>query len=212
MRRTTIVITALTLLGGLSAGVLGLSQPEKAPPPQGPPKEHPAVPADMQAAMEAWSKAMAPSAQHEVLKKMVGEWKTTTRLMGGGAVADAPGTASNELVLGGRFLLQRTTGTMMEQPVSGLGMLGYDIIRKQFTGTWADTMGTGLLHYHGGLNKDGDGLTMFGAMDEPMTGEIGKTIRLATRFDGPDRYTLTIQEVQYGEPFTVVEITYERAK
>lgn len=181
-------------------------------------------PEQMQEGMEKWVAGMQPGKMHAFLEQFVGEWDTQTRMFmapGMDPLVNPPGTASLKMVLGGRFLQQTTTGKMefpgMDgKPMSfdheGMGLTGYDNARKLFSFVWADTTGTALYTGSGSLSRDGSTLTMFGTMDEPMTGEVGKTIRYTTRAEGKDKFVFEVAEVLYGEPFTVVQIEYTRKK
>jgi hypothetical protein len=53
---------------------------------------------------------------------------------------------------------------------------------------------------------------MFTHMDEPTTGEIGKTVKFVTRFVDDNTMVFEAWEVQYGNDFKVMEIEYKRAK
>lgn len=180
-------------------------------------------PAAMQAAMDNWLKTTQPNEKHKYLEQFAGEWDTTMRLFfGPGAPAsESRGTSSMKLIHGGRFLKQESTGTMklpkpdgtmMETPMNGLGLTGYDNNRKLYTIAWTDSMSTGILTGTGSLSPDGSTMTVFGTMDELMTGEMGKTVKYVTRIVSPDKHVFEIHEVLYGEPFKVVEIEYNRKK
>jgi hypothetical protein len=63
------------------------------------------------------------------------------------------------------------------------------------------------------MNQDGTVLTMFGKMDEWMTGEIGKTVKYVFRIVDKNRFVFEVHDMAIGEPNTkVMEITYIRRK
>ena len=170
---------------------------------------------DEQAMMEAWTKAMTPGKNHELLKRMNGEWTTTMKAFMGGP--DQPpmtssGKATISSIMGGRYSKQEYSGNMMGTEFQGLGITGFDNIRKLFVGSWVDSAGTGILTMTGGISPDEKTLTMFGQMDEPMTGEIGKTVKWVTEFKTADSFTFTAYEVLYGKEFVAFQIEYARAK
>ncbi len=178
-------------------------------------RAQPEPPADPQKAMEAWMASMQPGKPHEFLKQFVGEWNTTTRIWMAGPGSppmESAGTASFSLVFGGRFLKQESTGQMMGMPMEGLGFTGYDNNRKLYFSSWIDSLSTGFYINSGNLDQTGTILTQFGTMDEPMTGEIGKMVKYVTRVADADTVVFEIQEVLYGDPFTVVQIEYKRKK
>lgn len=176
----------------------------------------------MEAGMQAWAEAMTPGEPHEFLEQFEGEWDTTMRMFWDPDAdpQESKGTTTNSMIFGGRFLKQEFKGSldmpgedgqMQPVPFEGLGLTGYNNIRKQYVGTWADSMTTAVIYLTGNLSQDEKQLTMFAQMDEPMTGEIGKTVKYVTRIESADRHVFEAWEVLYGEPFKVFEIVYERA-
>jgi hypothetical protein len=165
-------------------------------------------------AMQEWMALSSPGQAHEKLKAMEGSYKTNTRVWPtpGGQPMESQGKASFKMILGGRFLQQDFEGQMMGMPQMGLGLLGYDNHRKQFMGVWCDTFSTTMYTMAGGLSKDGKSITMFGQMDEPSTKEIGKIVKWVTREQDKDTFFFEAWEVQYGEPFLVMQVQYERLK
>jgi hypothetical protein len=122
------------------------------------------------------------------------------------------GSAKFEMMMDGRYLLQTYKGNMMGQPMEGMGIMGYDNNRKLFVNSWVDNFMTGIMPMKGNLSEDGKTLTMIGEMDEPMTGEMGKAVRSRTIWIDDNTFKFTMDEILYGEPFTVVEVTYTRKK
>jgi hypothetical protein len=180
-------------------------------------------PKAMQAAMEAWMKTTRPGQEHKFLEQFAGEWDTTMRMWmdPNGKPSESKGSATLKMIHGGRFLHQESKGSMklpgpdgkmMDVPSGGMGVTGFDVYRKLYTFAWTDTMSTAILTGSGALDRSGKILTMFGQMDEPMTGETGKAVKYVTRASSPDKFTFEIYEVLYGDPFKVVEVEYTRKK
>ncbi len=178
-------------------------------------------PASVQRAMEGYMQSIKPSANHKHFDQFVGDWQTTTKMFmaPGMPPIETSGTANFELILGGRFLQQQTTGTfkipgvdgqMTEMPMDGMGLFGYDNNRKLYTMVFSSSMDTAIFSASGGISQDRKTMTMFGEMDEPLTGEVGKAVRHVTKMIDADHFVLQIAEVIYGEPFTVVEVSYWR--
>ncbi len=178
-------------------------------------KKDPPGAGNEQAMMEAWTKAMTPGKNHELLKRMNGEWTTTMKAFMGGPDQEpmtSTGKATISSILGGRYSKQDYSGNMMGTEFQGLGITGYDNIRKLFVGSWVDSTGTGILTMSGALSPDEKMITMFGEMNEPMTGEMGKTVKWVTEFKSADSFTFTAYEVLYGKEFVAFQIEYTRAK
>jgi hypothetical protein len=106
-----------------------------------------AAPMDQEAMMAAWQRFMTPSEGHRRLEPMVGTWqaKVTFVMAPKAPPAVSEGTSEHRWVLGGRYLEQRFTGSMMEMPFEGLGYTAYDNAVKKYVGTWMDNMGTGIM-------------------------------------------------------------------
>jgi hypothetical protein len=190
-----------------TAGSFGQDTKTDAPKPMTP---------EMQEMMKKWEEVMTPGPMHKVLARMEGIWNMESRMWMGGP--DAPptvtrGTAVMNMVLGGRFLRQDITSEMMGRPMEGVGFTGYDNFNKKFIGSWVDNFSTAMVTMEGFISQDGNILTMYGTMDEPMTGEHDKHVKYVTRFIEHDRHAFEIHDLSIGEPHTkVVEIVYTRKK
>ena len=166
----------------------------------------------MQQRMEA---AGTPGEGHKFLNNFVGNWDIKTQMwMGPGAPPmEGQATAEVKWVLGGRFVEDRTTGTMMGQPMTGLGYTGYDNLKKRYTASWTDNHSTALLTMEGNLDPSGRILTMFGQLDDAMTGEMGKHVKYVLRLVDPDTHVFEIHDLHIPSGETkVMEMTYRRKK
>ncbi|MFO0829636.1 MAG: DUF1579 family protein [Phycisphaerales bacterium] len=165
-------------------------------------------------AMQAWIESMKPTKAHAELAARAGTYDVTFAIqsMEGGQPSVSKAKATLRSTLGGKFLAEDFQGEMMGQPMSGAGMMGYDNVRKQYVMTWADSLATGILKFTGAKSREGDVITLFGEMDEPMTGEIGKTVKYVQRIVDADHFVAEMWEVQYGKEFMVWKADYARAK
>jgi len=74
-------------------------------------------------------------------------------------------------------------------------------------------MSTAMNHAEGMRDRTGKVLTLYGTMDEPMTGEHDKPVKYVLRVLGPDKHVYEIHDLAIGEPHTmVIEVTYTRKK
>ena len=98
---------------------------------------------DQQAMMEVYKKLATPGEPHKLFATLAGSWTTTTKewMEPGKPPTESTGTAEMKMLLDGRFLYQEYTSQMMGQPFSGIGIDGYDNLRKRYVTTWIDTMG-----------------------------------------------------------------------
>ncbi|MHB8972838.1 MAG: DUF1579 domain-containing protein [Pirellulaceae bacterium] len=103
--------------------------------------------AEQEAIMKKWIEFMTPGAEHELLKYKEGQWKVKLemRVAPGAPATLSEGTSEMKLILGGRYLVDTTKGTYNNMPFEGMGIVGYDKLKKKFVSVWIDNMGTGLL-------------------------------------------------------------------
>ena len=79
-----------------------------------------------------------PGPEHDVLKKLVGNWDTTMK-MGG---MDSKGTVTYKMELGGLWLTSSMESELLGQKFTGRGLDSYDAGKKKYVGVWADAMMT----------------------------------------------------------------------
>lgn len=164
------------------------------------------------AAMEAMMKAGTPGDAHKKLDVFVGTWDTkiTMWMMPGAPPMSHTGTSTNRWTMGGRYLEQVFKGSMMGMPFEGLGYTGYDNVKKQYWGTWMDSMSTSMMTSTGSVSNN---VFKFDAvMSDPMTGKdmaVEETITIADA----DHHTLEMwMPGPDGKKFKSMEIVYTRKK
>ncbi len=170
---------------------------------------------DMDQMMQEAMKRGAPGEHHKALEPFAGQFTTTSRIWmnPGAAPHESTGSADHTWVFGGRFLKMSTQGNMGGMTFEGLGYLGYDNIRAEYTAVWIDNMNTGIAHATGSFDPATKTYSENGIFSCPMTGEKD------TRFRGDwkviDNNTLIYTMYSPGPDGTEVkgmEITYKRAK
>src|SRR5258708_18150384 len=163
--------------------------------------------------MDGMMKAMTTGPQHKMLDGMVGDWnaKTTMRRQPGAPPALSEGTSENRWILGGRYVEQKFTGTFMGAPFSGVGYTGYDNVKKQYWGTWIDSMSTSVMHSIGSTT-DGKSWTFDSTMADPMTGKDGPVQQKIAVVDHDHHVWEMWAPGPDGKMFKMMEITYTRKK
>lgn len=204
----------LTMTAGICSVALlsGFAQPDVT---------KPAQPADPTAAgqpseqemMEMWMKSATPGDAHKVLSAFEGTWKAVvTMWMAPGAPPSvSEGTMTSRWVLGGRWLRQDYSGVWMDMPFEGLGYFGHDNIKKEYVGTWTDTMGTGMMFSTGKYDPATKAFTMYGEFAEPT----GKTVKArdVIRIVSKDKHTMEMfVPGPDGKEFKTMEIVYTRTE
>ncbi len=161
--------------------------------------------------MAAWQAYAAPGEHHKVLDALAGNWKhTVTWWMAAGAPPEkSTGNSMIQWILGGRFLQHDVTGTAMGQPFAGLGITGYDNVRKTYNSIWLDDMGTGVMAGSGQYDKATKTLSDKGTFTCPFRGET--PFRGKTTLTGADTFTYEMYGPGMdGKEFLNMRIEYVR--
>jgi len=116
---------------------------------------------------------------HEHMARSVGKWKTVAKMwqMPGAPPTESEGTSEVVAVMDGRYFKTTYDGTFMGQPFNGMGIDGYDNIRKKHVGSWIDTMGTGIMNYEGTCSDDHKVLTIDATARPPQEPRLRGTRR-----------------------------------
>lgn len=165
-----------------------------------------------QADMEAWMNMNKPGPQHEVLKSMSGSWKTSMKMWMDPSQPPqvVEGTSTKTMILDGRYLQEEAKGTMMGQPFHGVGVIGYDNVKKEFVSTWVDNMTTGIMMSTGTYDTAAKAFTMHSEMFDPMAGGNTK-VRMVTRLTGNGSHVFEwYANGPGGKEMKAMEITYTR--
>jgi len=158
--------------------------------------------------------------EHELLAKLAGEWTVQMKMW---MAPDAPpltptATATNEMVLGGRFLQTHSSGEMKfggtSLPVESIGMMGFDRRGGVYTSVGFDTMGTYYVTSAGPRDPETGVITMSGSDHDKRTG-VTQTYKFVMRIIDDDHYVIDLYftnfEMTHGQDeFHLVEMSYTR--
>jgi hypothetical protein len=98
---------------------------------------------------------------------------------------------------------------MKDMQFKGMGLEGYDNVKKKFVASWIDNIGTGIQFSEGTYDPGTKTLTYTSEM-EPMPGmksQVRELIKIADK----DHMTLEWYETQGGQEKKTMEINYTRA-
>ncbi len=156
--------------------------------------------------------AGTPGPAHKVLDSLVGDWSIAGQCW---MDPDAPPTATKgaakvHWILGNRFVQEDFTGEFMGKPFRGIGITGYDNMKKKYVGSWIDDMSTGMFLSEGVADSDGKVFTFQGKMDDPMTGQRNKQFKFIIRIVDPNKHTFEMHDLTLGDKSKTMEMTYTR--
>ena len=195
------VVAALALAVAAAGPVLGQEaskQPEMTP--------------EQKAAMEAWMKVATPGEGHKVLEPMVGSWNVRMTMWQApdGPAQVSQGVSEDAWVLGGRFVRETVHSEINGMPFDGLGYTGYDNFKKQYVGSWMDTMGTMMMTMTGSADPSGKVITATSAMDDVTTGKKITVREVTTIVDANKHVFEMFGPGPTGTEFKMMEAVYTR--
>jgi len=161
--------------------------------------------------MKAMMAAASPGATHKMLAKSAGTWSATVTMwmQPGAPPTSSTATATNVMIMGGRYLRSTNKGTFMKMPFEGIGITGYDNVKKQFVNSWIDNMGTGIMTMSGTYDEASKTITYTGSMADPMTGKDTPFKEVWT-FTDDNHQVMEMFYPMEGKDFKAMEIKYTR--
>ena len=153
-----------------------------------------------------------PGPEHELLKLDVGTWDAVVEFIPapGAPPMTSKGVEVNTLGCGGLCLISDFKGEAMGQPFHGHGMTVWDSAKKKYTGSWTDSMSTGLAvgeHTYDAATKKIEGW-----MEAPdMTGKVTKS-RTVIEYKGDTRTMTSYAAGPDGKEAQNMRITFTRRK
>lgn len=145
-----------------------------------------------------------PGPEHDVLKKWVGTWDCTIKMMG----TESKGTSVYKMELGGLWLTSSFEGEFGGVKFSGRGLDSYDPAKKKYVAVWIDSFSTSPMTLEGTYDKDKKTMTLAGE-GPGMDGKNTK-YKMVTTWKDDDTVEFGMHMGDAKEPgFT---ITYKRKK
>lgn len=165
--------------------------------------------AEMMKKAECYTK---PGESHKLLARLIGTWETETRFtMPGMEAPPEKGTAETSWLMEGRWVKSEAMGTLMGMPSRSFTIIGYDNMKMSYVVTTVTSLDTAMNRSEGDLDPSGDVLITYGTIDEYLTGEHDKMVKVVWRFLSDDRMVMEVHDLPIGEHNTkVLEIAYTR--
>ena len=128
------------------------------------------------------------------------------------------GTATRKSVMGGRYVMMDVSGKMQmpgedgkmkDMQFKGMGVEGYDNVKKKFVASWIDNMGTGIQFSDGTYDPATKTLTYTSEM-EPVPG-MKTPVREVIKIADNNHMTLRWYKIMAAREKKTMEINYARA-
>lgn len=161
--------------------------------------------------MKKWQEYMTPGPVHQQFAKMTGNWKAAVTQYMGGQESKSDGSATFEMILGGRYLKSSFKGTVMGMPLEGMGLDAYDNATKEYISIWVDNFGTGVMYMKGKMDEKTKEIVYTGNTVDPMTGKDQPTKTVTKNIDN-DHQQMVMYTIQDGKEIKNMQIDYTRVK
>lgn len=164
--------------------------------------------------MAAMMQYMTPGEEHAMLAKLVGRYDIDAKVyMQPGAEPVAwISKSDSKMILGGRYFVEETSGTMMGMPVEGHLTMGYNNLTEEWWSFWIDNMSTG--HSFSSGKADDKGVVRMDGIMVDSTSPEGRMYAMVMhpiREDGSYQVDM-LGELPDGSEWTVMTMQYTRAE
>lgn len=168
-------------------------------------------PVDSATQMKAWQAYATPSDAHKRLTEEVGTWACdmTFWYEPNGKPEKATATATVKMVLGGRYQETDYKGTIMGAPFEGKGTVAYNNASKEYTNTFIDNMGTGMMVSNGTYDEATKSMQMKGEVVNPVSGKKAPYREVYTIVDATTR-KMEMYDTKNGAEYKSMEITMKK--
>jgi hypothetical protein len=167
---------------------------------------------EMDRMMKECARLVAPGPQHKALTPLIGDWTCIVRVWGapGAPPEESKGTMERHWILDNHYIQETYEGTLMNQPFKGLGVFGYDNLKRQYFSVWFDTMLTSYVAQSGQADSTGRVITMTGKFDDPMT-RTERTMKSVLRIESDSKHVFETFDVgPDGKEVKTMEIVATR--
>ena len=160
---------------------------------------------------KAYMDYMTPGPVQKMMAKSAGNWTgAVTYWMQPGAQPTTSTTeASNEMLVGGRYLQTKHNGNLMGMPFEGVGLTAYDNGKKIFIKTWVDNYRTGILYLEGTWDEQSKSINFTGKEFDPIS-KKEQPFRQVFKFIDENTQEEETYATVNGQEFKAVNIRYTR--
>lgn len=165
--------------------------------------------------MKKWKEFSTPGEAHKFLGTFAGKWTYTSKSWESkdAKAEESTGKATMKMIMGGRYLQQDVKGKMMGMNYEGMGITGYDNLKKKTITTWMDNMGTGMVVGSGDLDLQKKLITEQGEFSCPMEADSSRNYRSEWSVLDKNTMTFTMYHTPAGkDEMKMMEMVYKRAK
>ena len=173
--------------------------------------------------MKAMLELSQTNENHKLLASLDGNWEYTLKFWmnpdPNAKPQESKGTATRKSLMDGRYVMMEVTGSvqmpgadgkMQTVPFKGMGIEGYDNVKKKFVASWVDSMGTGIEFSEGTYDQATKSFTYTSEM-EPLPG-MKTPVREVVKLTDNNHMLLEWYENHGSGERKTMEINYTRKK
>ena len=179
--------------------------------------------ADMQKMMQQMMEMSKLNDNHKLLSSLDGDWDYSIKFWmnpdPNAKPQESKGTATRKSIMGGRYCTMDVSGKMQmpgedgkmkDVMFKGMGIEGYDNVKKKFVASWIDSMGTGIEFSEGTYDPATKSFTYTSEMEvvPGMKTSVREVIKIADN----NHMSLEWYENQGGQEKKTMEISYTKKK
>jgi len=177
----------------------------------------------MQKMMQQMMEMSKLNENHKLLSSLDGDWDYSIKFWmnpdPNAKPQESKGTATRKSIMGGRYCTMDVSGKMQmpgedgkmkDVMFKGMGIEGYDNVKKKFVASWIDSMGTGIEFSEGTYDPATKSFTYTSEMEvvPGMKTSVREVIKIADN----NHMSLEWYENQGGQEKKTMEISYTKKK
>lgn len=168
-------------------------------------------PLDSAAKMKAWTAFATPGAAHKMMADENGTWTCDMTFWEepDGKPSKATSVAHAKMIFDGRYQETDYQGTMMGQPFEGKSTLAFNNASKEYTTTFIDNMGTGMMVLMGKYDEKTKTMDLKGEMVNPINGNKTPYRETYTIVD-PTTRKMEMFDTKNGKEYKCMEIIMKK--
>mgnify|MGYP003577068672 CR=1 FL=1 len=168
-------------------------------------------PVDSAAQAKAWQAYATPGASHKLLSDEVGTWncEMTFWYEPNAKPEKTSSVATIKMILGGRYQEANYVGKIMGAPFEGKSTVAYNNASKEFTTTFIDNMGTGMMVAVGKYDEGTKSVEYKGEVVNPVTGKKAPYREVYTIVD-PTTRKMEMYDTKNGAEYKSMEIVMKK--
>ena len=177
--------------------------------------------ADMEKMMQQMMEMSKLNENHKLLSSLDGNWDYTVKMWMDGNDSGTPqmstGTAVRKTIMDGRYVTMEVGGKMQmpgpdgkpqDVDFKGMGVEGYDNVKKKFVSSWVDNMGTGIEFSEGSYDPGTKSFTYKSEIE--MAPGMKTKVREVVKVVDDTHMMLEWYETQGGKEKKTMEISYTK--